>query len=993
MKSIQRDQVLRLNCPGFGEESYLTIGKAKPLDNYDVIIANPVSILHLFDREPDVLKEIDGKLDEGLTSFTLKNDSLLQALESDLKKRIFELVSFLERGGLLVYYLCRPFLLQGASLSMDNYFWLESLAPDTPVENNVRHMSAVSHGRTIEPTDQADKSEFASYFQQTGLEWNTIIRTDFLTEGYIVLATAGPRKCIAAHLIAGDNGGRIIFLPAPYSPDFDRTLMDCVNGWYAKRSGEPAPVPVGAKAGAGQQKFPQPDNSFLKPETSSASSSGGGAKSAPGAGHQGPASSPLQAPATAVAAAASAPSVGTGSSGFGEGGSIAAAVGTQENTNSELVSQSVTAGGASTQSPSKGSIGSGAQNSAASGMSEQSFADSSAIAARDSVSSSRTGVPSQAAPTNSRTGIPAQAAAAPTNSRTGIPAQSAPTNSRTGIPAQASPTNSRTGIPAQASPTTSRTGIPAQSSPSSSRPGMPAQDASGLRSGASISDSPSSSRSGIPSQGLPSQGLPSTSRTGIPAQPPGGQIQSSGISGSPNSSRTGLPSQNPTTSRTGLPPVQKFDARVSRSQPQGPVDTDNAKKKMTAEEILESVSAQAEVVEAPADKQPFNERTTTDIGTAFNSLNQPLPQHNAEQAGVPSAADLLKELESVGTKNPNQAEHADLSQSHEDDHDTEESGSRNLLAEMESLAGPIPSNPSVNKAPEPISDKASTDFTNYKFAGEDIGSGAAPSLTPRASQRGDGGATSSTHPEAAPTASSSNNNHDTETPEAKDLMKKMEEMTKTVPTEWCAEYSFSDLDDLRREKTSLTDSIKQAQTKIASIDSKISQLEGLKNSLLAADGDELVNACALVFNRLGWGTTHNSDASNELLLSADRPEAIVRVMRTNGQPKSSDVAQLAQSVITFWGEHEVEPKGVLVSCTWANRPPNERSEPDYTDALAEFAQKKNLTLMTTMQLLCIYRDMEMGKTDGDEVRKRILETNGKLTGYSLEHSMVKATAG
>ena len=91
--------------------------------------------------------------------------------------------------------------------------------------------------------------------------------------------------------------------------------------------------------------------------------------------------------------------------------------------------------------------------------------------------------------------------------------------------------------------------------------------------------------------------------------------------------------------------------------------------------------------------------------------------------------------------------------------------------------------------------------------------------------------------------------------------------------------------------------------------------------------------------------------------------------------------------------HEVEPKGVLVSCTWANRPPSERNEPDYTEALAEFAQKKNLALMTTMQLLCMYRDVEMGKANGDEIRKRIIETNGRLPGFSLENSMTKATAG
>ncbi|MGH9553332.1 MAG: hypothetical protein ACRD3W_28385, partial [Terriglobales bacterium] len=278
MSVIPKEQILRLNCPGYGEQSYLTIGKARPLDTYSVIVVNPVSILHLFDKDPDATLDIDSKLNEGLTSFSLRGDELLQSVEVDLKKRIFELVSFLEKGGLLVYFLSRPFMVQGPSTAMDNYYWLESLAPDTPSETNVRHMSAVSHGRIVEPTDQAEKSEFASYFRQPGLEWSTIIRTDFLTEGYIVLATAGPRKCIAAHLIAGDNGGRIVFLPAPYSPDFDKTLMDCINEWDEKKAAgiaigmasgefEPhrEPVPVTAHAQAEESPFARPPEPAAQP--------------------------------------------------------------------------------------------------------------------------------------------------------------------------------------------------------------------------------------------------------------------------------------------------------------------------------------------------------------------------------------------------------------------------------------------------------------------------------------------------------------------------------------------------------------------------------------------------------------------------------------------------------------------------------------------------------------------------------------------------------
>ncbi|MBK7837626.1 MAG: hypothetical protein IPJ49_08075 [Candidatus Obscuribacter sp.] len=48
--TIDKDRVLRLNCPGYGEESHLNLGQAKSLEHYQVIIANPVSLLHLFDK-------------------------------------------------------------------------------------------------------------------------------------------------------------------------------------------------------------------------------------------------------------------------------------------------------------------------------------------------------------------------------------------------------------------------------------------------------------------------------------------------------------------------------------------------------------------------------------------------------------------------------------------------------------------------------------------------------------------------------------------------------------------------------------------------------------------------------------------------------------------------------------------------------------------------------------------------------------------------------
>jgi len=265
MKTIAKEEILRLNCPGFGQQSDLTIGNARALDTYKAIIVNPTSILHLFDEGSDTLRQIEAAQKEGQMEFSLPSDDLLSRLNDEAIVRTEEMVKFLEGGGLLIYFLCRPFKLLGASLNMDNYFWLLTLAPDKPAKTDSstsadRNMSTAAQGRNIETTPDAEDSEFSHYFTQTGLEWSTVIRTDFLMEGYTALALAGNKKCIAAELFAGDNGGRVVFLPAPYSPDFDKTLMECATLWYNRKLGEEITM-EDVKAGLG--------NSYSKGESTS----------------------------------------------------------------------------------------------------------------------------------------------------------------------------------------------------------------------------------------------------------------------------------------------------------------------------------------------------------------------------------------------------------------------------------------------------------------------------------------------------------------------------------------------------------------------------------------------------------------------------------------------------------------------------------------------------------------------------------------------------
>lgn len=562
MSSLPEEKVLRINCPGFGTSTTLPLGEAKPLAMYDVIIINASSVLHMFDDKSDVLKQIETLQTDGMTSYRAEDDSLLESITAELDLRTQELMQFLKKGGLLIYFLAPPFTMHGPSITMDNYSWLGDWAPDKPSGPNQRNMSATIRGKAIELTPEAGNSVWQPYLKQTNLEWSTIIRNENLSEGYVSLATAGPNKCIAGFKQSGPKGGMVVFLPAPFEKGFEEKLKDCLDKWYTTLHNEEA---------------------------------------------------------------------------------------------------------ASTSEP-------------------------------------------------------------------------AP---------------------------------------------------SGL----------------------------------------------------------------------------------------------------------------------------------ANLSNSLSSL-------------------LTDEEEPVKAAEPTKGKKAEKSA-------------------LDDLMGEIPAAPAAaEKTPEFFDFDKSENNNNHE-------------------------------PKVAATESNDN-------PEAKDLIRKMEQeiSTKPVVPEWCAKFSFTELDGLRQQLTDLQEEMRLSQLKAADLQNRIEVTEDLKNSLLSSQGEHLTLACTRVFETLGWNVKPALGSPEELwLLEEDKTQAIVNLVYTTTQPNRSELAALAESVITYWGAHEVEPKGILVASTWADKHPQDRKDEDYPETMNEFAKRKNLCLLTTAQLLSIYRDLTVNETDPKEIREIILTTSGRITGFTFESSTMSNSKG
>jgi hypothetical protein len=207
----------------------------------------------------------------------------------------------------------------------------------------------------------------------------------------------------------------------------------------------------------------------------------------------------------------------------------------------------------------------------------------------------------------------------------------------------------------------------------------------------------------------------------------------------------------------------------------------------------------------------------------------------------------------------------------------------------------------------------------------------------------------------------------------------------TVP-EWCKKYFSSELNSLSKELTELNEQVRLAQQKIKEVESRVALTKGLRNTLLTSQGEELVEACGKVLTMLGWRVKISEEDKHELRLDTgeDKNVSIARIVWTESQADRTHLGQLSISQTRYWCEQGVEPKGILLVCKSGDNAPAPLGSSDFNSELAEYASKKNVCLMTTLQLLAVYKEIALHDGSSETVRATILASSGWLPGFNLE---------
>lgn len=220
---------------------------------------------------------------------------------------------------------------------------------------------------------------------------------------------------------------------------------------------------------------------------------------------------------------------------------------------------------------------------------------------------------------------------------------------------------------------------------------------------------------------------------------------------------------------------------------------------------------------------------------------------------------------------------------------------------------------------------------------------------------------------------------------AKDAMNMVKDTIPHTVPDWCNSYLATELRTLGRELADLNEQVRQYQQKVQEVEDRIAVTKSLRNALLTTQGDELVGACIRVLTYLGWHVKPSAEDKQELQLLIDDKVCIARIVWTNNTPERSHLGQLTISQTRFWCEQGSEPKGILIVSRVGDQPLPPLA-PDYNSELSDYAGKKNVCLMTTLQLLSLYRDAVLKNASVDSLRSEILSSNGWLPGFSLDAS-------
>ena len=128
--------------------------------------------------------------------------------------------------------------------------------------------------------------------------------------------------------------------------------------------------------------------------------------------------------------------------------------------------------------------------------------------------------------------------------------------------------------------------------------------------------------------------------------------------------------------------------------------------------------------------------------------------------------------------------------------------------------------------------------------------------------------------------------------------------------------------------------------------------------------------------------TQAGDRQELRLHSKENDDAVARVVWNPSKADRSDIGQLSMAQTKYWVESGNEPKGLLIVSKLLEDH-NKVSNEELFSELTEYAVKRNVCLITSIQLLSMYKEVALGASNPENIKNKLLDTAGWLEGFEI----------
>ncbi len=197
----------------------------------------------------------------------------------------------------------------------------------------------------------------------------------------------------------------------------------------------------------------------------------------------------------------------------------------------------------------------------------------------------------------------------------------------------------------------------------------------------------------------------------------------------------------------------------------------------------------------------------------------------------------------------------------------------------------------------------------------------------------------------------------------------------------------ADLAELNEKYNALKNKVEEAQREMNKVEGELNSIRAFGTALIGGSASTLLETCNEVLTQLGWQVTPNQNDPQELQLRSNDQLAIARVIWTTEEPERSHLGQLSIAQTQLWCDQGDEPKGILIVSRLSDKDNKipALTAADYDSELAHYAAKKNVCMLTSLQILAIYRDLILRNADINSLREKITSSNGWLPGFTIKN--------